>query len=328
MEKKRYQVFVSSTYLDLKEARASVFDTLTKIDCIPAGMEIFPAFDEEQLEYIKAIIDDSDYYILIIAGRYGSQGVDGISFTEKEYSYAVSKGIPVLSFIHSAPDSIPVGLTDRDSKKQAKLDSFISTVRQGRLVQDWTDVSELSLKVTHAVMHSVKSKPGIGWIRGSAAASLEILNELNDLRKVNDALTKEIEKYRNSAKFAIPDLASLASKFPIRFKEYSDIGFYRAISICLEWKRIFSLVGPRIGVQKDGNVIGEALVSALEFEGKLHADCNNYILKEDEETIKLQLVAYGFVEISNENGRLALTELGTRTLLELKAVREVDTPSG
>jgi hypothetical protein len=173
MEKKRYQVFVSSTYVDLKEARSSVFDTLTKIDCIPAGMETFPAFDEEQLEYIKAIIDDSDYYILIIAGRYGSQGVDGISFTEKEYKHAVSKGIPVLSFIYSAPDSIPVGLTDKDSEKQAKLESFISKVRQGRLVQDWADARELSLKVTHAVMHSVKAKPGVGWIRGSAAASLE-----------------------------------------------------------------------------------------------------------------------------------------------------------
>lgn len=327
MEKKRYQVFVSSTYLDLKEARSSVFDTLTKIDCIPAGMEIFPAFDEEQLEYIKAIIDDSDYYILIIAGRYGSQGVDGISFTEKEYSYAVSKGIPVLSFIHSAPDSIPVGLTDRDSEKQAKLESFISTVRQGRLVQDWADISDLSLKVTHAVMHSVKSKPGVGWIRGSAAASLEILNELNELRKINDALSKEVTKLGNSARSIIPDIASLTSRFTVRFKEYSGIGSYRAVMINLDWKRIFSLVGPRIIGQKDGDVIGSALVSALEFEGKLDRSCDNYILDEDKETITLQLIAYGFVEISNEKGSVSLTELGTKTLLEVKAIREEDVAS-
>jgi len=40
MEKKRYQAFVSSTYADLKDERAAVFDALTKIDCIPAGMEL------------------------------------------------------------------------------------------------------------------------------------------------------------------------------------------------------------------------------------------------------------------------------------------------
>jgi Domain of unknown function (DUF4062) len=83
MEKKRFQVFVSSTYKDLVDERSAIFDTLMKLDCIPAGMESFPAFDEEQLEYIKRIIDDSDYYVLIIAGRYGSLTEGGISFTEK-----------------------------------------------------------------------------------------------------------------------------------------------------------------------------------------------------------------------------------------------------
>jgi hypothetical protein len=60
------------------------------------------------------------------------------------------------------------------------------------------------------------------------------------------------------------------------------------------------------------------------LERVLDPDINNYIVKEDEETIKFQLAAYGFVEISNENGRLSLTELGTRTLLNLKAVRKAD----
>ena len=85
MSEKRYQVFVSSTFTDLKEEREAVFNSLMKINCIPAGMETFPAFDEQQLEYIKRVIDDSDYYILIIGGRYGSVTDDGLSFTEKEY---------------------------------------------------------------------------------------------------------------------------------------------------------------------------------------------------------------------------------------------------
>src|SRR4028119_2333406 len=101
---KRYQVFVSSTFADLQEERAKVQKAIMQLDCIPAGMELFPAIDEEQLEFIKRIIDDSDYYLLIIGGRYGTVSPkDGISYTEKEYDYAVSKGIRVIALLHKSP---------------------------------------------------------------------------------------------------------------------------------------------------------------------------------------------------------------------------------
>lgn len=98
---KRYQVFISSTYKDLQEERKAVSDTLLSIDCIPVGMEEFPAADEEQFEFIKKIIDESDYYVLIIGGRYGSVCKDGISYTEKEFDYAVSVKKTVISFVYA-----------------------------------------------------------------------------------------------------------------------------------------------------------------------------------------------------------------------------------
>ena len=118
---KRYQVFVSSTYADLKQERQKVIQALMEMDCIPAGMEIFPAADEEQWEFIKSIVDDCDYYVLIIGGRYGSLTPEGISYTEKEYDYAVSLGLKVLAFIHEAPDDIPVGKSDIDPDLRDKL---------------------------------------------------------------------------------------------------------------------------------------------------------------------------------------------------------------
>ena len=45
---KRYQVFVSSTYADLQEERKTVMQALLELDCIPAGMELFPAANEDQ----------------------------------------------------------------------------------------------------------------------------------------------------------------------------------------------------------------------------------------------------------------------------------------
>ncbi|MCX6381232.1 MAG: DUF4062 domain-containing protein, partial [Armatimonadetes bacterium] len=57
---KRYQVFVSSTYQDLQEERQEVMHALLELDCIPSGMELFPAADEAQWSLIKKVIDDCD----------------------------------------------------------------------------------------------------------------------------------------------------------------------------------------------------------------------------------------------------------------------------
>ena len=85
--KKKYQVFISSTYSDLIEERAAATQCLLDNGCIPVGMEQFPASALSQMEYIRKMLDDCDYYILILGGRYGSLDADGIGFTEKEYDY-------------------------------------------------------------------------------------------------------------------------------------------------------------------------------------------------------------------------------------------------
>ena len=68
MPDKRYQVFVSSTFHDLERERQEVMHALLELDCMPAGMELFPAANESQWNLIKKVIDDCDYYILIVAG--------------------------------------------------------------------------------------------------------------------------------------------------------------------------------------------------------------------------------------------------------------------
>lgn len=53
--KKRYQVFVSSTYNDLIEERAIVKKALLEKGLFPTAMEEFPAVDLNQMDYIKEL---------------------------------------------------------------------------------------------------------------------------------------------------------------------------------------------------------------------------------------------------------------------------------
>lgn len=186
MHDKRYQVFISSTFQDLREERRAVQDVIISMGDFPVQMESFPAADEDQFEFIKSLIDKCDYYVLIIAGRYGTPAEDGISYTHKEFRYAVEKGVPVLVMLHGEPGKIPAeSLEATDAGRQA-LKDFIKEAEHKRLRKTWTTFSDLKLAVREALDHAKATKPRVGWIRGDAVASIDTLEELNEVRKENE----------------------------------------------------------------------------------------------------------------------------------------------
>jgi hypothetical protein len=166
---KRYQVFVSSTFADLKEERQAVMQALLSLDHFPAGMELFPASDEDQWALIKGVIDDSDYYVLVIGGRYGSTSSSGLSYTEMEFDYAAWTKKPILAFIHEKPEDIPAGKTDQSDRLRKQLDAFKKKVETARHVKYWTNPDNLKAKVIQAAAAETKRNPQEGWIRASRA---------------------------------------------------------------------------------------------------------------------------------------------------------------
>lgn len=200
---KRYQVFISSTYTDLRDEREIVMQTLMKMGCIPAGMELFPAADEEQLEFIKKVIDDCDYYIIIIGGRYGSTTEEGLSYTEKEYDYAIEKGIKVVALIHGKPEDIPSGKSETEPALRDRLEAFRVKVSKNRLVSFWTEAKDLSGIVALSVMNAIRMYPAIGWVRANQVSNTELLTELNDLRKNKEQLEAEIQTLKSNSDASI-----------------------------------------------------------------------------------------------------------------------------
>lgn len=105
-QEKRFQVFISSTFRDLREERQAALKAVLQMKHMPAGMELFPASDDTAWKLIQDVINASDYYVLIIGGRYGSQDEAGIGFTEKEYNYAAKQGKPIIALLRNNPDSL------------------------------------------------------------------------------------------------------------------------------------------------------------------------------------------------------------------------------
>lgn len=161
---RRYQVFVSSTFEDLRDERQQVIQALLETKCIPTGMELFPAAPEKQWELIKRVIDDCDYYLVIIAGCYGSRARSGKSYTEMEFDYAVSRGKSVIGFFHANPDSLPGTKLEKSEEARRRLVGFLRKVKK-RICKPWSTADGLGSAVKSAMLNAIEHDPKSGWMR-------------------------------------------------------------------------------------------------------------------------------------------------------------------
>lgn len=250
--KVKYQIFVSSTFEDLKEERELVIKAILEMGHIPVGMEMFSAGDEEQWKLIQRQIDDCDYYVAICAHRYGS--LDGkISFTEKEYNYAFSKTIPTLGFVISDNAAWPLSKSDTDSDKKKRLDLFKIKLRK-KLISHWNNKEDLYGKVSIALMKQFTTNPGIGWIKANEVVGPEVLIELSRLSKENANLRTELDEV---TKLLAKNENEELEKLIIMLKQHTvNISFMYTES--KDWEnttsfsffKIFSIIAPELMVEK------------------------------------------------------------------------------
>lgn len=341
---KRYQVFVSSTYEDLQEERQAVMQALLELDCIPAGMELFPASSEEQWSLIRRVIDESDYYVLILAGRYGSCNEEGVGYTEMEYRYALETGKPVIAFLHKDRNSIPAGKTELDLEGRDKLEAFYALAKT-KMVKFWTNPDELSLVVTASLSKLQKRFPAVGWVRADQAADQETYRVLAEREKEIRALKKKLEEFQAAQPAA--DIARLAQgddpvdiAIVINWPAYGG-GPKERIEAATTWDAVFCAVAPGLlrGAMFERTVrkwIARKLVwvplgrlnslldknmTALDY-----ADAAD-VAQEDFEKIRVQFLALGLIRLG-KGGDWVLTEKGERHIIQKLAVRKPEAETG
>lgn len=193
----KYQIFVSSTFEDLKTQREQVVKAILEMGHIPVGMEMFSAADEEQWKLISRQIAVSDYYVVILAHRYGSTDA-GLSFTEKEYDFAVFSGVPVLGYIIADDAAWPQDHVDTDYVARESLARFKEKVKK-RYVSFWSTTHELYGAVPIALMKQMNTNPRIGWIRGNEVIGPEATAELARLSQENSVFRKKLDEFKRIA---------------------------------------------------------------------------------------------------------------------------------
>ena len=197
---KKLQVFVSSTYTDLIEERQAAVQAILDAGHIPAGMELFKAGNESQLKTIYKWIDESDVYMLILGGRYGSiEKKSGLSYTQLEYEYALSKDIPVFAVVLSESFTTEkitsLGLKNViEQDNPDKYKTFKSLV-MSKIIREVDDCKDIKIAIHTTLNEFINEYNLIGWIRNSNENdTIQLLKDNTNLLKENNSLNKQIQK--------------------------------------------------------------------------------------------------------------------------------------
>jgi hypothetical protein len=245
---KRYQIFISSTFEDLKEERQGLLKAILEIDHMPAGMELFPAADAQAWQLIRDVIDASDYYVLIVGGRYGSMNEEGLSYTEREYDYAVASGKPVVPLLHQTPDNLPRGKTETSPGAWEKLKAFRAKVESKHTCVYWNNAEELRAKVIVGLTTTMKRRPAVGWVRADQVPSGATLTELLKLRSRIAELESQAEQVATRPPPGTEGLAQGTERIKLRVQFYArlpgDIERKHESTFEPTWDEIFAGVAP------------------------------------------------------------------------------------
>ncbi|MDO9098312.1 MAG: DUF4062 domain-containing protein, partial [Candidatus Methanoperedens sp.] len=124
------KIFVSSTYLDLKEYRDKARKAIEESENEFVGMETFQSHTHEPMEFCPEKVDECDALVLLVAYRYG-KNPDGqtISITQSEYEHALKNKIPVR--IYLMDDNHPWRSTpDFRDKNQESIAGFRNLLKK------------------------------------------------------------------------------------------------------------------------------------------------------------------------------------------------------
>lgn len=197
MKDKIFKVFISSTYKDLKEHRNKVIEAILKMEYLPVGMEMFNASSDEQWKVITDTIDDCDYYILILGKRYGSvmkkEPEEGMSYTEREFRYALEHRIPYMGFLISDDANIKASNIESDPDKLKRLNDFRKLVEDNGTVNYWNNADELAGQVRSSLESEIQNHPRNGWVRCNASKACIQKTDEKEIEEDRDYNFGELE---------------------------------------------------------------------------------------------------------------------------------------
>lgn len=156
-------------------------------------MELFHAGDETQKELIEEWIKESDIYVLLLGGRYGSiDPISGKSYTQWEYEKAGELGKPRFSLVLTedyinqkvADQKIKATDLEINMKEYGEFKKEVLT----RIVSHVNNIDQIESEILKSIHSTIKKHVNIlqGWIKGNN------LDRITKLEQENKELSSKL----------------------------------------------------------------------------------------------------------------------------------------
>lgn len=307
--KRKLQVFVSSTFTDLIEERQAAVSAILKAGHIPAGMELFTAADRSQMDIIKNWIDESDVYMLILGGRYGSiEPTTGKSYTELEYDYAVEQGKALFAVVikeEALEKKVKEHGTDFLERDEPKSLSEFKKKVLSNMSSFFEDVKDIRLCVHESLSDFSANRKLKGWV------SADEIIDTHDLAEEIKKLNEENRKLKSDIESKDKKIKSLLNNKDSEFRELADV--LNEIKITIPKKRT------KADDDIETNLLNIFVTCKDSFVNGITNDINmkdwdNFLFYEVSPMLKI----HGLMENEKVTGvryrRYVATELGTKLL--------------
>lgn len=323
--RKKLQVFISSTYQDLKSERQAAVSAILKAGHIPAGMELFTAGDESQLEVIKRWIDESDVLMLILGSRYGTlEPISGLSYTQFEYNYARDLKKPIFAIVmddHSYQLNWAKFSDAQEAALRRKYEAFKKEVKSS-LCAFFTDEKDIRIAIYESLKEINDKFTLSGWISGADVKTLERLSAEKEL------LLNEITKLKAELRVA---------KEQVTPKAQSATGAYNGLTFeqCRERMKSIKIELPEWLKSEKSGADPISLITGLRYllSSAAGTVTNAYGISRDESWLFYQiatpllpfgLVKHGKTPVDVKWSKLTVSPLGYRFLAEMEKAKSVE----
>jgi hypothetical protein len=334
---KKLQVFVSSTYADLKDERQAAVAGILLAKHIPAGMELFTAGDEAQWDVIRRWIQDSDVYMLILGARYGSiEPRTGQSYTELEYDYAAQLGKPAFAVVMAdflVEARLPTIAPPEPPEAREAYGRFRSKVLS-KISTHFENGDQIKLAILSS-LGDIEARPHLGgWIRANEMPSVQPLVEeigrlQNDRQMLLDQLAARPIAIDDEGKVlaGLDDPITLELKFKVKWDHSTA-----SRPIATTWREVYAIAAPLFVEYPNDRRVSSTVATAL-YKRRLGGEPYEAdVGTEDWGTVRTQFQALGLVELKYQEARdnsmylyWYVTDAGKKLALTSRAVYKAAT---
>ncbi len=187
-----YQVFLSSTFVDLGAERKAVRDALAELNnpLSTLGVCLIPidlqagAETEPSLDVCLQRLEGCDLVVTLVGHRAGWLTPDGRSITEREFDYAQSNGIPRLAYLRDSTTPVLPEFVDKDDAHVAALNRFKRAIDDSLKRDTFRTPEQLRGHILRDVLNWVLNQPSVK----TRLAGFGTSSALPEIKKYLDAI--------------------------------------------------------------------------------------------------------------------------------------------